>query len=84
MLRNAAGRRAWFHGPRPIVVYVDAAGCGHLGIVIYVGGVQRVCSTHIPERMTNAKCDIYEMEMCASLYGLCWAAEEFADRAALL
>ena len=67
VLRNASERRTWFHGPKPIVAYVDAAGCGHIGAVIYADGERRAFPSHIPEWMEAEKCDIYDMEMCASL-----------------
>ena len=84
VLRGMAERRTWFHGPRPVVVYVDAAGCGHLGVIIFVGGSSSTFSTRIPERMIDAGAGIYDMEAMASLYGLCVVAELYPDRAVIL
>ena len=84
VLRNAAGRRTWFRGPKPVVVYVDAAGCGHIGDVVYVDDERHVFSSHIPEWMEAGQCDIYDMEMCASMLGLCLVAESWPGRPAIL
>ena len=83
-LRNACGRRTWFRGPRPAVVYVDAAGCGHLGAVVYVDDERYIYPTHAPGRMATAQCDIYDYEMCTSLFGLCIAVEFLPGRAVIL
>ena len=82
VLRSATERRTWFHGTRPIVVYVDAACCGHLGVVVYADGEQSVYSSHCPGWLAGA--DIYALEMRANLFGLAVAIEEFPGRAVLL
>ena len=38
-------------------------------------GMQRVFSSHIPDWVTDAQCDIYDMGLCASRYGLCHVSE---------
>ena len=45
--------------PRPAAAYVDAAGCGHLGVVLFVDDQRLVFSTHIPEWMAREKCGIF-------------------------
>ena len=80
MLRNASERRTWFRGARPIVVYDDAAGFGHLGVAIYADGTEFVYSPHCPEWMADAHCDIYDLEIAAALFGLCVVAEFCPDR----
>ena len=79
-----AERRTWFHGPRPVVVYVDAAGCGNLVVVIFVGGSRSRFPAHIPEWAITAVSGIYDMEAMAPLYGLCIAAELFPDHSVIL
>ena len=83
-MRNACERRTWFLGVRPIVAYVDAAGCGHLGVTIYADGAEFVFSSHFPEWMAGENCDIYDLEITATLYGLFVGAELFPDRSVIL
>ena len=84
VLGNMSERRTWFHGPSPSVVYVDAAGCGHLGAVIFLDQAVMTFSTHIPEWMHKAECGIYDMEVMASLFGLCLCSEICPERSVLL
>ena len=67
VLRNIAPRQTMMPGPKPVLVYCDAAGCGHLGVVIFVDGVSHVFSSHAPEWMMVAECGIYDFEMVAAL-----------------
>ena len=83
-LRSCAERRTWFHGARPVVVYVDAAGCGHLGATVFVDGEQYTFSTHVPEWPAESPGDIYDFEMCASLFGLCIVAGFLPNRTVIL
>ena len=83
-MRNACERRTWFLGVRPIVAYVDAAGCGHLGVTIYADGAEFVFSSHFPEWMAGENCDIYDLEITSTLYGLCVGAELFPGRSVIL
>ena len=83
-LRMSTDRRTWFHGPKPVAVYVDAAGCGHLGVTIYADGQVLTFPTRIPWRMIEAACDIFDMEMCACLYGVRIVADLIPNRAVLL
>ena len=78
VLKNPTGRRTWFHGQKPIVVYTDAAGCGHMGAVIFDGEETLVFPTHVPEWMNGR--DIYDIEMRASFYGLRLAAGFYPER----
>ena len=84
VLRNASERRTWFLGVRPIVAYVDAAGCGHLGVTISADDPEFAFSSHCPEWMTAENCDIYDLEITAPLYGLCVGAELFPDRSVIV
>lgn len=65
-------------------MYVDAAGCGHKGDVIYVDNGRFIYSTHAPGWMLAAQCDIYDSEMCTSMSGLRIAAELLPGRAVIL
>ena len=84
VLRNMTERRTRAHGPKPAVVYVGAAGCGHLGVVIFVDDNVAAFSTHIPEWVAKAGAGIYDMEVMAPLAGLCVAAELHPHRAVIL
>ena len=84
VLRSMSERRTWFHGPSPAVVYVDAAGCGHLGAVIFLDDTTMTFSTHIPEWMHTAQRGLYDMEVMASLIGLSLCAEICPERSVLL
>lgn len=82
MLRCPDERRTWFQGIRPVVVYTDAAGCGHLGTVIFDGDERVGFSTHSPGWMHE--CGIYDLEMCDSFYGMCLADVLFPERSIIL
>ena len=73
-IRNAIPRTIPSARQRPIVAYSDAAGCGHIGVVIYVDGIQRTFSSHLPEWFTREETGILEFEMCGAFYALCIAA----------
>ena len=49
VFRHSSGRRTWLRWPRPVVIYMDATGCGHLGLVVDVDDHRHVFSPHIPE-----------------------------------
>ena len=84
VLRLASERKTWLRGPRPAVIYVDAAGCGNLGSVLLVGDRRLAFSTHIPEWVAREKCGIFKMEMRACVMGMCILAELYPGRSALL
>ena len=67
VLSAVSARKTMTPGPRPVLVYGDAAGCGHLGSVVLVDGVALVSRTHVPEWMVLAKSGIFELELAASL-----------------
>lgn len=77
-------RRSWFHGPKPVVAYVDAAGCVRLGVTIFSADQVSTFPIHIPGRLIQSECDIFDMEMRACLFEMCIAAELFPNRCALL
>ena len=67
VLRSVSPRCTMTPGPRPVLIYTDASGCGHLGVIAYVGGETHVFSSHAPEWVMKSKCDIYDLEMAATL-----------------
>ena len=64
------------------MIYVDATGRGHLGVVVYADGVQSVYSSHCTGWMKVS--DIYDLEMCANLGGLAVAEEYHPGRAIIM
>ena len=59
---------------RTVVIYVDAAGCGHIGAKVFMGGHEYAFSPHTPARMESGNADVYDFEMTASLFGVSLAA----------
>ena len=78
VLRTAPERRTLVQGPRPVVIYVDAAACGHLWTIVFIDGGELTFSTHTPEWISPA--DIYDFEMAASLFGASLASVVFPGR----
>ena len=64
-------------GPRPVVVYVDAAGCGHIGAHMFAGGQEFVFSSHGPGWLSDVETGIYDREIAARFFGLSLGAELF-------
>ena len=83
-LRNAAPRRLRAYGPRPFLIYSDAAGPGHLGVTLFADGVKHVFPTHLPEWMAGPDGMIEDFEMAGILYGMCIAAELDTERAVII
>ena len=54
-------------GPMPAVVYGDAAGCGHMGVVLWADRVCYTFSSHAPEWMADAKCRNGILELTAAV-----------------
>ena len=84
VLRTVSERRTMVQGPLPVVIYVGAAGCGHLGAVVFMDGQERVFSTHSPEWMAEDNDDIYDYEMAESLVGVSLASELCPGRTVIL
>ena len=83
-LRSCSERQTLAHGPRSVVVCVDAAGCGQLGAVVYLDDEVFTFSTHFPGWMHDESTGIYELESTASLFGLSLVAELCPGRSAIL
>ena len=83
-LRSCADRQTLVHGPRPVVIYVDAAGRGHLGAVVYLDDEVLTFSTHCPGWMIDESAGIFELESTASLFGLALEAELCHGRSVIL
>ena len=87
MLRTASGRRAKIQGPRPVVIYVVAAGCGHLGGIVFTECREYPLS---PPTTTTAAwresggADIYDFDMAVSMFGMSLAADILPGRPEIL
>ena len=82
LLRNPVERSTWFHGDLPVAICTDAAGCGHLGVVIFDGEGRIESPLHAPGWMRGG--DIYDLEMCASAFGFRLTDELFPERSIIL
>ena len=60
---------------KPVVVYSDACGAGHLGAMVYVVTKCHTVSTHAPEWFTRSSAGIFELEALAELLGVMLACE---------
>ena len=69
-IRSTTVPRKVYLGPKkPMLIYVDASGPGHLGIVVFCDGSAKACHTHLPPRFPQEN-GIYEFEICDMIYGL--------------
>ena len=66
-LENADPRRTLLAPPKPILVYCDASGSGHIGCVAIYNGERRMGHTHLPGWLAEST-GIYEFEMRSALY----------------
>ena len=64
-----APRRLLFQAQKPVVLYTDAAGSGHVGAVAIYEGVSYTASTHLPDWLTEHY-GIFEFETAWSWFGL--------------
>ena len=74
-------RRVFTTWVRPVVIYTDASGPGHLGCVVVCAGVRYTAQTHLPAWVMRAKAGIFEYELCA--LGLVLACTVSANRPVL-
>ena len=65
---------------RPVVIYSDASGKGHVAVVIFIDGKRRSLDTHLPQWMVGER-GIYEFELSAILVGVTIASEMAQGRA---
>ena len=83
-IRSCSEKKTLARGPRPVVVYVDAAGCGHLGAAVYLDGEVFTFSSHCPEWMVAEAACIFELENTSALFGLAVFAVLAPGRCAIL
>ena len=82
--RTVSERRTMAQWPRPVAIYADAAGCGHLGAKVFMDDEELKFSTHCTGRLHGDDADIYDFEMTASLFGMALAAELRPGRPVIL
>ena len=75
-------RRLECNPGRPVLVYTDACGGGHLGACVYDGGQVWFSHTHEPQWMRSMSINI--KEMAAALLGICVVAEVSRKKQVLL
>ena len=71
-LSGPTPRKILFNLPRPTLVYVDAAGCGHAGAAAFYDTSSRISHTHLPGWLTEIG-EIYDFEMTGAILGLALA-----------
>ena len=69
---------------KPVLVYTDACGAGHISAVLFVDGVRHVARTHLPEWLALSGASVFEFELAAVLFGLCFMLCVCPDRPILL
>ena len=74
MLRSPTPRKVLFRQDKPTLVYSDACGAGHLGAMVFVGGVRTIVHTHVPAWLA-AEANIFELEQAGTILGLLTARE---------
>ena len=75
-------RRATCDVARPVLVYTDACGEGHLGVSLFIDGRAVVAHCHVPQWMRTL--GIAELELAGAIFGLTMAAEFAPGRNVLL
>ena len=86
-IRTLAGsvpRRVWFFQPKPVGVYTDASGGGHVGVTIHYDGSAYCTATHLPHWIRTAKAKTADYELRGSVLGACVARALFPDMPVLL
>ena len=61
-------RRIYYRHTKPVVLYTNAFGAGHLSDVVYDGG-RHVCTPHLPQWFVETL-GIFEMEHAGAIFGL--------------
>ena len=69
---------------RPVVVYTDACGAGHLGAILALDGHVSTHHCHAPPWFMRALTGIFELELLACILGLVVACNKAPGRAVLL
>lgn len=57
---------------KPVLIYTEACGAGHVSAILFIDGVRRVRRSHLPEWFEN-EAGIFEYELSAVLLGMCVA-----------
>ena len=69
-LTNAPPRSVPHRVLKPVLVYTDACGAGHIASIVIVDGTRHDTRTHLPERFAKSGAGIFEYELAAALLGL--------------
>ena len=62
-------RKITLNPKKPILVYADACGEGHIGIVIFFDGSRKIMHTHLPERFHD-EFGIFEFELAGMILAI--------------
>ena len=68
-LQNAEPRRTLLKPTKPVLVYCDASGSGHIGFVVIYEGIRKFGHTHLPIWIAETA-GIYEYELISAIYAL--------------
>ena len=77
-ISNSIPRRVQFRPQKPILVYTDAAGSGHIGAVLVDGPMRTTVHTHLPHWLLRGDISIFEKEGAGILLGVLLA--QLVDR----
>ena len=69
---------------KPVLVYTDACWAGRISVVLFVDGVERVARAQFPEWCVLSGTSIFEFELAAVLFELCYALCVCPDRPVLI
>ena len=83
-LESAPVRSAPYKIRKPVLLYTHACGPGHISAVLYVDGIKSVARSHLPEWFVLSGASIFEFELAAALFGLCYALYRSPERPVLL
>ena len=69
ILCSSTPRKVALNPKKPILVYADASGEGHIGVVIFFDGTRKMMHTHLPEWFQE-EFGIYEFELAGMILAL--------------
>ena len=76
-------RKTLLRPPRPVLVYCDAAGSGHIAFVLIFGSTRKTGRAHLPEWFCLAG-GIYEYELASAIFALHAASLVFPGQPIIL
>ena len=84
VLSEPSPRRISLAPACPVLIYTDATGSGHLGMVLFHAGTEYRANTHLPGRFARSEKQIGEYDADACVFGLCVDAALFPGIPVLL